>query len=184
MVLQLQTAMVDAKRYGAIEIEGIGRLSWPEFVALADVLLGTLWIDPRPKELEETIRGFYAELSWNPLAEGSAYGSRNGALGLLAWFFRGWPWRPGPAKARQLLGRWLRVPRSRISRHLYRNRSDELDAGPHEIDETIRNRLRIVASTLPDPGLPKLTGFEPWPSVDADPRLRHRSSYKEPQSRQ
>jgi hypothetical protein len=183
MVLQLQTAMLDAKRYGAIDIEGIGRLSWPEFVALADVLLGTLWIEPRPKELEETIRGFYAELSWNPLAEGSAYGSRNGALGLLAWFFRGWPWRPGPAKARQLLGRWLRVPRGRISRHLYRNRSDELDAGPHEIEETIRNRLRIVASTLPDPGLPKLTGFEHWPSVDADPRLRHRSNYKDRQSR-
>ena len=183
MVLRFQAAMLDAKRRGAIDIEGIGRLSWPEFVAFADVLLGTLWIEPRLNEREQTFRSLYSEISWNPVTEGSPYGSRNGALALLAWFFQGWPYRPGPAKARQLLGRWLRAPRSRISRHLYRNRSDESDAGPHEIEETIRNRLRIVASTLPDPGLPKLNGFEPRPSVDADPRFRHRSSYKERQSR-
>jgi hypothetical protein len=49
MVLQLQTAMLDAKRYGAIDIEGIGRLSGPEFVALADVLLGTPMDRPKTK---------------------------------------------------------------------------------------------------------------------------------------
>lgn len=40
--LRLQAALLQCKRYGAMELEGIGRLTWSEALDLIDVLLGTL----------------------------------------------------------------------------------------------------------------------------------------------
>jgi hypothetical protein len=73
----------------------------------------------------------------------------NGALALLTWFFHGWAHRPGPAKARERLGRWLRAPRSRIFSTSTVTCPMSRDADPYKVDERIP--AAIMASTLSAP---------------------------------
>jgi len=42
-VLRLQAVLLTAKREGLAELEGIGRLSWPQLLALADILSELVW---------------------------------------------------------------------------------------------------------------------------------------------
>ncbi|MGO9264037.1 MAG: hypothetical protein ACLQBA_03975 [Candidatus Binataceae bacterium] len=41
----MQAALFRGKCEGITELEGLGRLTWQEMVALADVLTGMVWTD-------------------------------------------------------------------------------------------------------------------------------------------
>ena len=44
--------MLRGKREGATEIAGLGTFTWPEFVALVDILLGAIWTHTTMEERE------------------------------------------------------------------------------------------------------------------------------------
>ena len=71
---------------GSPNFPGIGRLSWQELVALADVILGTFWNEPGNEERIEVLTRVNHGFQLDGLPEGSSYDSRYGSLALLAWF--------------------------------------------------------------------------------------------------
>jgi hypothetical protein len=142
-VVTLQAAMFAAKCHGFTELPGIGRLSWQEVVALADVILGTFWNEPGIEERIEVLTRVNHGFQVDRLPEGSSYDSRYGSLALLAWFLRRWPDGAGSAVAIDLLERWSRAKRNRVSRHLgVPDWNDPWNPGPHEIEPAIQARLR------------------------------------------
>jgi hypothetical protein len=143
-VVKLHAALLLGKQDGALEFDGIGRLSWPETVALADVLLGTFWTAVKYPERQMILRKKESDLGVEVTSDGRLYGSRYRGLSLLAWLLDGWPRSPGPRIAIDLLGRWSEAKRSRISGHLHLNWSDPYDPGPYELDPKIRMRLWIL----------------------------------------
>ena len=100
----------------------VGRLSWQELVALADVIIGTFWNEPGIEERIEVLTRVNHGFQLDGLPEGSSYDSRYGSLALLAWFLRRWPDGAGSAVAIDLLERMVesktepRFPSSRRSR--------------------------------------------------------------------
>ncbi len=147
-VTRLQAAMFAAKCNGFSEFPGIGRLSWQEFVALADVILGTFWNEPGNEERIEVLTRVNHGFQVDKLPEGSSYDSRYGSLALLAWFLRRWPDGAGSAVAIDLLERWSRAKRNRVSRHLgVPDWNDPWNPGPHEIEPAIQARLRELSES-------------------------------------
>ena len=140
--------MFAAKCNGFTEFPGIGRLSWPEVVALADLTLGTFWNEPGMVERLEILKRVNHGFQMDGLLEGSSYESRYGSLAL-AWFLRRWPDGAGSAVAIDLLERWSRAKRNRISRHLgVPDWNDARNPGPHEIEPTVQARLGNCWSLL------------------------------------
>ena len=56
--------MFAAKCNGFTELPGIGRLSWQELVALADVILGTFWNEPGNEERIEVLTRVIIIFNW------------------------------------------------------------------------------------------------------------------------
>jgi hypothetical protein len=142
-VMRLQAAMFAAKCNGFTEFPGIGRLNWQEVVALADVILGTFWNEPGIEERLEILKRVNHVFQLDGLPEGSCYDSRYGSLALLAWFLRRWPDGAGSAVAIDLLERWSRAKRNRVSRHLgVPDWNHAWNPGANEIEPAIQARLR------------------------------------------
>jgi len=140
---RLQAAMFAAKCNGFTELPGLGRLSWQEMVALADVILGTFWNELRIEERHEIYWRVSRDVRLDGLPEGNGYDSRYGSLALLAWFLEGWPHGPRSAVGIQLLSRWSIAKRNRVSRHLgVPDWHDPWNPGPNEIEPAIQTRLR------------------------------------------
>jgi hypothetical protein len=115
--VQMQDLLLSAKRYGSVEFDGIGRLSWSEILALLDYTIGAYWKDLSDEE-QEQVRAEHAMSHLAPSIVDSAYGRRYGSLLLITWFLEGWPEGDGPKVARRLLELGLKEKKDRSYRHL------------------------------------------------------------------
>lgn len=140
-VTRLQTTLLEGKRRGVTALEGIGRLTWPETVALIDVLLGVYWRVLEYDE-QESIRAQHEQSDLSPTLANRAYDTRYGSLQCLAWLFEGWPHSIGSRTARHLLVRGLDQPARRIFRHLRLDWTNSRSPEANEIEPDIRGRLR------------------------------------------
>jgi len=137
--MRLQHALLEAKRQGRTELAGIGRLSWMEVVAFADVVLGMFWTDTTLAEQQRSYSLFLKECE---ISDTHLHGSRYTDLAFFAWLTESWPHGRGPQIAMDMIARWLSNKPNRIFRHLGVNWSDPWNPSPHEIPEQIRRRLR------------------------------------------
>ncbi len=144
-VARLQAALWQGKCSGIGELEGLGRLTWKEFVALADVLIGIVWTDLTLAEQERIFLLYTADPLNKPQGEDGIYDSRHGSLHFLAWLIGGWPNSPGPQVGREMLIRWLMADRNRLCRHLRPLAADHWTEGPTNFEPPIRERLRALA---------------------------------------
>ena len=142
-VARFQAALLQGKRTGHLELAGIGRLSWREMVALADVVLGVLWTVLTGDELKAVWATYWEEFEWEP-PESRIRVERYGSLETLVWFLEGWPRSPGSAVATELFARWLTGRRNRISRHVPGTRADPWESGRAEFNPRIRERIRTL----------------------------------------
>jgi hypothetical protein len=145
-VIHLQTALYGGKRDGVLEIEGLGRLTWKETIALADVLIGMVWTDLTFAEQDEIFRSYAADTRTQRRKEDRIYDCRHGSLHFLSWLSIGWPDSHGAAIGRHMLIRWLTAERNRVCRHLRPASADPWTAGPSNFDPSIRQRLQALAS--------------------------------------
>jgi hypothetical protein len=149
--MKLHATLLRGKRLGAIDLDGIARLSWPDTVALADVLMGTFWTALNRRER----RDIYQRMMRNRRTEderGSrAYGGQYHGLDLLAWLLEGWPWSAGSQVAIRLLFRWSRASRSRTSSSLLLTRSERWEAS-HGFDAKNQSCLRTLLNRAMLPG--------------------------------
>jgi len=144
-VARIQAALLAAKSNGEVELDGLGQLSWPEIVALVDVLLGTVWTGLTLAEQGEIWTLYtesFREARYQPT---DVYRSRHDSLYFLAWLLEGWPDRTGATIARGLLGRWVGAERNRICRHLRSRLADPWTDGPSNFEPSIRERLRSLS---------------------------------------
>lgn len=138
-VMRVQRALLEAKHEGHADFAGIGRLSWREVVALADVLIGMFWTDTTPAERQEMYAHFKKE---RDLSETPRANPRYGDLAFFAWLTERWPQGAGSQIAMDMLTRWLSHKPNRIFRHLGVDWSQPWDPGTYEIPEDIRQRFR------------------------------------------
>jgi hypothetical protein len=128
-----------------VELEGLGRLTWQEMVALADVLIGMVWTDLTLVEQEKIFILYTSDPLTQPRADDAIYDCRHGSLQFLAWLTSGWPDSPGAKIGQSLLIRWLATDRNRLCRHLRAGSADPWSAGPSNFESPIRERLRALA---------------------------------------
>jgi hypothetical protein len=138
-VIRLQRALLEAKQEGQADFAGIGRLSWREVVALADVLIGMFWTDTTPVERQEMHAHFKKECD---LSETQPVNPRYGDLAFFAWLTEDWPHGARTQIAMDMLTRWLSNKPNRIFRHLGVDWSQPWNPGTHDIPEDIRQRFR------------------------------------------
>jgi hypothetical protein len=142
-VIQMQESLLQAKREGVTELEGLGRFTWKEIVALADVLLGTIWTGLTFEELHQIFRHYEFEPADEPRQEMRFYDCRHDSLRFLAWLIDGFPESASAAIAIDMLRRGLSKKRNRLSHHLMpRWPGHPWSPGPHDIDPEILHRLR------------------------------------------
>ena len=144
-VVHLQAALFRGKRDGILELEGLGRVTWREMVALADVLIGMVWTDLTLAEQDEIFRLYTSDTLNQRREVDHIYDCRHGSLHFLAWLTAGWPDSPGARVGRRMLIRWLTADRNRLCRHLRPARADPWSAGPNNFESPIRERLRALA---------------------------------------
>lgn len=143
-VARMQAALLKGKSRGHIELEGLGRLSWQEMIALADVLLGMVWTDLTLAE-QEQLWIYTFEFLDQPREETHIYDSRHDSLRFLAWLTEGWPDSPGAQVGQSMLIRWFTADRNRLCRHLRPPWVDPWSAGPNNFEPPIQQRLRVLA---------------------------------------
>jgi hypothetical protein len=143
--LSVQNALLRAKREGAGELDGLGVLTWPQMVALVDVLLGMLWTDLTLAEQEEIFGLYISQTGDSRSDEDGIYDGRHGSLRFLAWLTEGWPDSPGATVSRGLLARWLAAERNRLCRHLRADAADPWTLGPTNFEPTVAKRLKDLA---------------------------------------
>jgi hypothetical protein len=131
--------LLKGKRHGTTDLPGIGRLSWMEVVAFADVVLGMFWTDTTPAEQQQRHSLLWREFE---ISDAQLPDSRYTDLAFLAWLTESWPHGRGPQIAMDMLSRWLSDKPNRIFRHLRVDWSDPWNPGSHQIPEQIRERLR------------------------------------------
>jgi TniQ len=144
-VLRMQAALMGAKSNGVTELDGIGRLTWKELVALADVLIGTVWTELTLAEQEEIFLSYTSDPLTRSRADDAIYDCRHGSLQFFAWLTGDWPDSPGASVGRSLLTRWLTADRNRLCRHLRAPSADPWSAGPSNFESPIQQRLRVLA---------------------------------------
>ncbi len=155
-VTRMQAVLWRGKCEGVTELEGLGRLTWKEMVALADVLIGMVWTGLTLAEQQQIFRLYTSDiLNRPPVGDGlSIYDDRHGSLRFLAWLLEGWPDSPGAKVGLRLLIRWLAADRNRLCRHLRPLEADLWSAGPTNFEPPIRGRLRLLPVLL-GTGLPR-----------------------------
>lgn len=144
-VLRMQAALFRGKSEGFTEFPGLGRLTWKEMVALADVLIGMVWTDLTLAEQKEIFHLYTSDASQSLRDDDGIYDCRHGSLQFLAWFTEGWPDSPGAKVGRSMLVRWLNADRNRLCRHLRTPSADHWNVGPSNFEPPIRERLRALA---------------------------------------
>lgn len=142
--LRMQTALLRGKQTGVTELEGLGRFTWEEIVALIDVIVGMVWTDLTLAEQEEVFLSYTSDPLTKPRAEDAVYDCRHASLQFLAWLTEGWPDSPGARIGQSMLIRWLAADRNRLCRHLRPSSADPWTAGADNFEPSIRERLRIL----------------------------------------
>jgi hypothetical protein len=137
--------MLRGKHGGITELEGLGRFTWKEVVALADVLIGMVWTDLTLAEQEEIFLSYTSDPATRPRAEDAVYDCRHASLQFLAWLTESWPDSPGARVGQSMLIRWLTADRNRVCRHLRPPSTDPWTAGPNNLELSIRERLQVLA---------------------------------------
>jgi hypothetical protein len=140
-VVRLQAALLNGKRTGVTELDGIGRLSWRETMSLIDIVLGMFWTETTSDELQSVWWQYRQNSPEGECPENGVYDARYGSLEFLTWLLDGWLHGAGSVVATDLLARWLTGRRNRISRHLGGKWDDPWNAGRNEIEPRIRERL-------------------------------------------
>lgn len=146
--VRMQAAMLRGKHGGITELDGLGRFTWKEIVALADVIIGMVWTDLTLTEQEEVFLSYTSDRASNPSAEDAVFDCRHASLQFLAWLTEGWPSSPGAQVGQSMLIRWLTTDRNRLCRHLRPSPADPWTVGPNNFESSIRERLRILAGVL------------------------------------
>jgi len=144
-VIRMQTALLRGKRMGTTELDGLGRFTWKEIVALIDVLVGMVWTGLTLAEQEEVFLAYTSDPLTKPEAEDAVYDCRHASLQFVAWLTDGWPGSPGARIGQSMLMRWLTVDRNRLCRHLRPHTADPWTAGAENFEPSIRERLRMLA---------------------------------------
>ena len=144
-VVQLQAVLHAGKRNGVLELEGLGRLTWKEMIALADVLIGMVWTDLTLAQQEDIFRTYTADTCNQRQDADRIYDCRHGSLHFLGWLIAGWPGSPGASVGRRMLIRWLTAERNRLCRHPRPPSADPWSMGPTNFDPSIRERLQALA---------------------------------------
>jgi hypothetical protein len=142
-VTRLQTALLRGKRDGVTDLEGIGRLSWPETLALVDLMIGAFWTDTSVDE-QAQIRAQHEDSDLAPSLVDRFYDTRYGSLLFLTWLLYGWPCSAGARVAIKLLARGLREQPNRSFRYLGINWACPDKPGRLAIAPEIRGRLRVL----------------------------------------
>ena len=143
--VRMQAAMLRGKHGGITELDGLGRFTWKEIVALADVLIGMVWTDLTLAEQEEVFLSYTSDPATKPSPEDAVFDCRHASLQFLTWLTEGWPTSPGAQVGQSMLIRRLTVDRNRLCRHLRPPPADPWTAGPNNFEPSIRERLRILA---------------------------------------
>jgi len=146
--VHLQAALFRGKRDGVLELDGLGRLTWREMIALADVLIGMVWTDLTLAEQDEIFRSYTSDTRNQRREVDRIYDCRHGSLHFLSWLTKGWPDSPGAMAGRRMLIRWLTTDRNRLCRHLRPARADPWSAGPNNFESPIRERLRTLVGEV------------------------------------
>jgi hypothetical protein len=141
-VARLQAAFLQGKRTGRLELPGIGRLSWRETMALADVIQAILWTTLSGDEQERVLAKYWEEFELPP--EGQVWVARYSSLEALAWFFQGWPRSSGSAVAMELLARWIKGNHTRVLRHPLGIWADPRESARGDLSPRIQKRLRTI----------------------------------------
>ena len=144
-VIRMQSALLRGKRMGTTELDGLGRFTWKEIVALIDVLVGMVWTGLTLAEQEEVFLAYTSDPLTKPEAEDAVYDCRHASLQFVAWLTDGWPGSPGARIGQSMLMRWLTVDRNRLCRHLRPHTADPWTAGAENFEPSIRERLRMLA---------------------------------------
>ena len=143
-VVKLQAALFKGKCDGVTELEGLGRLTWNEMVALADVLLGMFWTTRTMDETLDDYDRYRLAILDEPADTVGVYNGRYASLRLLAWLTEGWPHSTGSQLGRDLLGSWLRGGvKNRISAHI-KEGGRHWSLRPDDFEPGIRKRLRAL----------------------------------------
>lgn len=104
-VLRLQAVLLKGKREGITELAGLGRFTWTQTVALADVLVGTASAELTAAERQRLWARHCFELRDKPCRGTHVYDGRRASLRFLAWLTEGWPHSEGAVFGRALLER-------------------------------------------------------------------------------
>jgi hypothetical protein len=146
-VSALQEVMLGAKLEGHMDLAGLGQLTWREFVALADIMIGGVWKWTTMDERAQ-VMGLYAESLVDDPHGTDTYGSRHDSLRFLAWLLDGWPHELGPQVAQEMLRRWLFGDREFASFHLPSEWSGKGGEATHAIGPEIRTRVQALYAAL------------------------------------
>jgi hypothetical protein len=143
--LKMQNALLRAKREDICELDELGMFTFPQMIALADVLLGTLWTDLTMAEQERVFSSYTAQTVGDHSEAHGIYDCRYGSLRFLAWLTEGWPDSPGAKVGHGLLLRWLAADRNRLCRHLRSDSADPWTSGATNFEPPITQRLTVLA---------------------------------------
>ena len=142
-VVRLQEALFRGKREGVTEIAGLGTFTWPELVALADVVLGVFWTETILDERNAISIRYQFENLETPRLETRLYDCRHDSLLFLSWLLEDWPNSLGASIGRDLLWRGLSRRRNRLSHHVLPHwKGHPWSPSPHDFAPEIEARLR------------------------------------------
>jgi hypothetical protein len=80
---RVQTVLLEGKQLGVVSFPGIGELTWPQMVALVDVVIGMVWTDPTREEQLQVFRLYTSDPCQHVQACDAAYDCRHASLQIL-----------------------------------------------------------------------------------------------------
>lgn len=146
---RLQAALLRGKTSGFTVIPGIGSLAWRELIALADVLIGMVWMDTTLAEHDAIFSRYLIPSPGTMRHEVHVYRDRHDSLCFLAWLLEGWPDSVGATVARDMLERWSRSSRDYLSKLLLPRRLAPSVHGLATLRPRIYEALRQLSERFP-----------------------------------
>jgi hypothetical protein len=143
----LQQMMLSGKCDGYMEIPGLPKLMWRDFVALADILISGVWKWTTTDEHTQIIDLYTESLGDDPHGR-NVHGSRHDSLRFLGWLLSGWPHGVGPQVAREMLRRWLFGEREFASFHLSSEWAGKGGTETYAIGPEVRTRIQELHAAL------------------------------------
>jgi len=120
--IRIQDALLDIKHRGIASLPGLGVIDWSPAMAVADVLLGMIWVGTKPNLRGRLLRRIADDFDLGQVRGGLA--DNYSGLLILAWLFGEWPDR---------LNMTMRMLRTPPLRYLMNRWND--------IDDNLRARL-------------------------------------------